>query len=55
MLEEYDQWICWRVKDRDGKPTKMPVILGSGEFASSTDPTTWASIETALEYADSRG
>uniref|UniRef100_UPI00373FCC24 phage NrS-1 polymerase family protein n=1 Tax=Halostagnicola larsenii TaxID=353800 RepID=UPI00373FCC24 len=32
----------------------MPVTPGSGEFASSTDPTTWASAETALEYADSR-
>ncbi|SFT10331.1 hypothetical protein SAMN04488556_0151 [Halostagnicola kamekurae] len=54
MVEEYDQWVCWREESRDGKPTKIPVTPGSGEFASSTDPPTWASIETALEYADSR-
>ncbi|WP_455429445.1 phage NrS-1 polymerase family protein [Natronorubrum halophilum] len=53
QLRERDQWVCWREESRDGKPTKIPVTPGSGEFASSTDPDTWASIETALEYADS--
>lgn len=54
QLRERDQWVCWREESRDGKPTKIPVTPGSGEFASSTDPTTWASAETVLEYADSR-
>ena len=54
QLRERDQWVCWREESRDGKPTKIPVTPGSGEFASSTDPTTWASVGTALEYADSR-
>ncbi|GAB7121021.1 phage NrS-1 polymerase family protein [Natrinema pallidum] len=53
QLRERDQWVCWREKPRDGKPTKIPVTPGNGEFASSTDPDTWASVETALEYADS--
>ncbi|QCS44725.1 hypothetical protein [Natrinema versiforme] len=53
-LQERDQWVCWREESRDGKPTKIPVTPGSGEFASSTDPDTWTSVETALEYANSR-
>ncbi|RZV05263.1 hypothetical protein BDK88_4289 [Natrinema hispanicum] len=51
-LRERDQWVCWKEEPRDGKPTKIPVTPGSGAFASSTDPETWASFETALEYAD---
>ncbi|QFU84771.1 phage NrS-1 polymerase family protein [Natronorubrum aibiense] len=50
-LRERDQWVCWKEEPRDGKPTKIPVTPGSGAFASSTDPETWASFETALEYA----
>ncbi|WP_222914074.1 hypothetical protein [Natrinema sp. SYSU A 869] len=53
QLRERDQWVCWREEPRDGKPTKIPVTPGSGEFASSTDPETWVSVEPALEYADS--
>jgi len=51
-IHERDQWVCWKEEPRDGKPTKIPVTPGSGAFASSTDPETWASFETALEYAD---
>ncbi|SEU14672.1 hypothetical protein [Natrinema hispanicum] len=51
-LRDRDQWVCWKEEPRDGKPTKIPVTPGSGAFASSTDPETWASFETALEYAD---
>ena len=54
QLRERDQWVCWREESRDGKPTKIPVTPGSGEFASSTDPDTWASVDAALEYVDSR-
>ncbi|MDF9748472.1 MULTISPECIES: hypothetical protein [Natrinema] len=51
-LRERDQWVCWKEEPRDGKTTKIPVTPGSGAFASSTDPETWASFKTALEYAD---
>ncbi|WP_254525987.1 hypothetical protein [Natrinema caseinilyticum] len=51
-LRERNQWVCWREENRDGKPTKIPVSPSSGGFASSTDSDTWASFETALEYAD---
>jgi len=52
-LIEYDQWICWREQERDGKPTKVPITPASGEFASSTDEQTWTSFDDALEYAES--
>lgn len=48
-LLEYDQWLCWRAEDRDGKTTKIPIGPTSGEFASTTDPETWAPFETARE------
>lgn len=51
-LREREQWVCWREEDRDGKPTKIPVTPGTGAFASSTDPETWANFETALEYTE---
>ena len=48
-LLEYDQWLCWRAEERDGKATKIPVDPETGEFASTTDPDTWATFETARE------
>jgi primase-polymerase (primpol)-like protein len=51
-LIEYDQWICWRKQERDGKPTKVPITPRSGEFASSTDEQTWTTFDDALEYAE---
>ncbi|MDQ2055285.1 hypothetical protein [Halobellus sp. H-GB7] len=51
-LIEYDQWICWDEQERNGKPTKVPITPGSGEFASSTDEQTWTSFDDALEYAE---
>lgn len=45
----YEQWLCWRAEERDGKATKIPIDPATGEFASTTDPETWASFETARE------
>lgn len=46
-LLEYDQWLCWRAEDRDGKQTKVPIDPETGEFASTTDPATWTTFEQA--------
>lgn len=54
-LLEYDQWICWLEKERDGKPTKVPTNAATGEFASTTDRGTWASFLTARTRAESGG
>lgn len=51
-LVEREQWVCWREEDRDGKPTKVPVMPTSGAFASTTDPDTWTGFETALEFLE---
>jgi primase-polymerase (primpol)-like protein len=50
-LRSREQWVCWRVKERDGKDTKVPVIPGDGGFASATDKETWRLFVTAVEYA----
>lgn len=48
-LVDRDQWVCWRTQERDGKPTKVPIIPGTTQFASTTDPETWTDFETARE------
>ena len=40
------RWVCWKYEERDGKRTKVP-YSPSGKHASSTDSTTWCSIEEA--------
>ncbi|MCU4744115.1 hypothetical protein [Natronoglomus mannanivorans] len=51
-LQEHEQWICWRIKDRDGKATKVPIVPGTGEYASATDHETWRPFDEALEYLE---
>lgn len=47
-LVDYDQWICWREAERDGKLTKIPINPEQGTSASTTDSATWADFETAV-------
>lgn len=37
------RWVRWRIENRNGKPTKAP-IQADGHYASSTDPSTWATL-----------
>lgn len=48
-LVDRDQWVCWRTHGRDDKPTKVPIVPGTTQFASTTDPPTWRSFATARE------
>lgn len=48
-LLEYDQWLCRREQDRDGKATKVRIDSKTGAFVSTTDPKTWAAFKTARE------
>jgi replicative DNA helicase len=41
------QWLLWKYIVRDGKQTKCPFRV-NGSTASSTDPTTWATLEDAM-------
>ena len=47
-LTERPQWVCWRLEERDDKPTKMPYIPGTLRKASSTDLMTWRTFSEAL-------
>ncbi|QLH76961.1 hypothetical protein HZS55_06480 [Halosimplex rubrum] len=50
-LTEREQWVCWRVQERSGKETKVPINPHTGSFGSATNPDSRASFETAREYA----
>ncbi|WP_433623483.1 phage NrS-1 polymerase family protein [Halomicrococcus sp. NG-SE-24] len=50
-LTDYDQWVCWREQDRDGKPTKVPVNPATGQYASATDSETWTGFDHARLHA----
>jgi hypothetical protein len=42
------QWVTWKYIERDGKPTKSPINPHTGEFASSTDASTWGTFDEAI-------
>ena len=48
-LIERDQWVCWRSHERNGNPTKVPIVPGTTQFASTTDPDTWRRFQTARD------
>ena len=47
-LTERPQWVCWRLEERQGKPTKIPFDPVTGKPASSTDPATWRCFTDAV-------
>ncbi len=42
------QWVVWKYIERDGKPTKSPINPHTGEFAKSTDASTWGTFDESL-------
>ena len=46
-LRDLPRWVGWREERHDGRLTKVPYCVATGERASTTDPTTWASLEDA--------
>ena len=54
-MRELRQWLCWRLEERDGKPTKIPYSPVTGQRASSTAPETWAGHEEAVKAAKEHG
>ncbi len=55
VLRDRPQWVCWRYEQREGKPTKVPVSTTTGTRASSTDPSTWGTFESAVAALDRDG
>lgn len=49
-LKAFPQWLVWRYEDKDSpKPTKVPYSAHTGQHASVTDPSTWATFETVMQ------
>lgn len=47
-VRDSPQWVAWKYIERDGKPTKSPINPHTGEFASSTDASTWGTFDEAI-------
>ena len=43
------QWVCWKKETVKGRLTKVPYDVKTGCKASSTDASTWATFEQAVE------
>lgn len=49
-LRSVPQWVCWRFWKRDKKWTKIPIDPSSGDWASSTEASTWGTFEQAWKF-----
>ena len=48
-LRAFPQWVAWRYVDRGGpKPSKLPFSPRTGQVASVTDATTWATFNESV-------
>lgn len=55
-LRAFPQWVAWRYVDRGGpKPSKLPFSPRTGQVASVTDATTWATFNEAVAALQSGG
>lgn len=49
------RWVLWKLAEKDGRKTKIPVNAMTGYGAKSNDPDTWASFEEAKGKIDYYG
>lgn len=58
-LKYYDNWVVWKLEERDGKQTKIPYNPNNGHKADPTDKTTWGSFQQCVNlfntYAEISG
>ena len=54
-LKQRDQWVVWRLEERDGKQTKPPRTPRTGKLADSTDPRTWGTFDEAVQAHQCNG
>ncbi len=54
-LKQQPRWVCWRLVERDGRKTKMPLCAATGKMASSTDASTWCSFDAAVSAVERLG
>lgn len=58
LIKKYGKqkrWVNFRIQERKGKKTKIPYSPITGKMASSTDPETWSTLETALKVSKQVG
>lgn len=48
-LRARPQWVCWKLEEREGKPTKIPYSPKTGSKAKADDPNTWGTFEQACK------
>lgn len=48
-LKQHNRWCNWKLVERNGKETKIPIDSNTGQNAKSNDPSTWGSFEEAIE------
>lgn len=46
-LKRINRWVCWKLVERDGRPTKIPINPVTGGQAMSNNPDTWSDYWTA--------
>lgn len=54
-LLDFPNFVAWRIEQRQGKATKVPVNPRTGRLALANVPSTWARIEEALPFARREG
>ena len=50
-LKRLARWVVWKVAERDGKPTKLPVNPKTLALASAADESTWTTFEESVSAA----
>ncbi len=54
-LTALPNWVGWRWAERDGKWTKPPINVETGNGAKSNDASTWCSFDAALHSYQNGG
>jgi predicted P-loop ATPase len=52
-LKLIDNWIVWKLEERNGKKSKTPYRADGTGYAKTNDPNTWVSFEQALSAYES--
>ena len=51
-LKAMPNWVVWKSVAKDGRLTKIPFNVKTGQWAKADDPTTWTTFEQAATAAD---
>ena len=52
QLKKYPNWVGWKSIVRDGKATKVPFDVKTGQRAKADDPATWTTFDQAFAATD---